>query len=203
MVQVSSAVLLILASASPRRSTLLQQLGIAHRVLPADIDERRLPGETPAACAARLAVGKAQRVRAQLPDGAVLPVLGADTAVVLGADMLGKPRDRAHALAMLAQLSGRTHQVISAVALVTDAGIATAVSHSAVRMRVLSATEAAAYWDSGEPRDKAGGYAIQGLGAVFVESLQGSYSGVMGLPLFETAQLLRAAGLPGLGPVLA
>jgi len=194
---------LILASASSRRSALLTQIGVAHRILPAHIDEQRFAGEGLEVCVTRLAIQKAQRVRAQLPAGTLLPVLGADTAVVIEDELLGKPRARAQALQMLTRLSGRAHRVLSAVALVTDAGISSALSDSEVRLRTLTAAEAAAYWDSGEPRDKAGGYAIQGLGAVFIEALRGSYSGVMGLPLFETAQLLQAAGLPYWGTALA
>jgi septum formation protein len=123
-------------------------------------------------------------------------VLGADTTVVIGEQMLGKPRDRAHALTMLERLSGHEHEVLSAVALVCAGTVNLALSRSWVRLRALAREECEAYWDSGEPRDKAGGYAIQGRGAVFVEALRGSYSGVMGLPLFETGQLLAAAGLP-------
>jgi septum formation protein len=124
-----------------------------------------------------------------------LPVLGADTLVLLDDTPLGKPRDRADALDMLARLSGRTHQVLSAVALLSAGGVAARLCASEVRFRVLDAAECAAYWETGEPRDKAGAYAIQGLGAVFVAALNGSYSGVMGLPLFETAELLAAAGV--------
>ena len=187
----------ILASASPRRSSLLTQIGVAHRVLPADIEEVRRPGETPRGCAQRLAEAKARHVAATaaVAGCSAAVVLGADTVVVLENDLLGKPRDRADALAMLARLSDRTHQVLSAVAVLAHGRLSSAVSASQVRFRGLSAAECAAYWDSGEPRDKAGAYAIQGLGAVFVAELHGSYSGVMGLPLFETAQLLAAAGV--------
>ncbi|TLY77380.1 MAG: septum formation protein Maf, partial [Gammaproteobacteria bacterium] len=125
-----------------------------------------------------------------------LPVLAADTSVVLDDLIYGKPRDRAEGIAMLGRLSGRTHEVFTAVALADERGVALRLSASAVRFRKISLAEGAAYWDTGEPRDKAGGYAIQGYGAVFVESLTGSYSGVMGLPLLETAELLRAAGVP-------
>jgi len=127
--------------------------------------------------------------------GTTLPVLGADTAVVLDGQMLGKPADRAAGLAMLALLSARSHEVLSAVALAVPGGVRSMLSRSQVRFRALSAQECAAYWDSGEPQDKAGGYAIQGRAAVFVEELHGSYSGVMGLPLFETAALLAEAGV--------
>ena len=128
--------------------------------------------------------------------GQELPVLGADTTVVLDGVSLGKPQDQAHGLAMLEALAGREHQVLTSVALVTATGTRCVTSASTVRMRASTPAERARYWDSGEPRDKAGGYAIQGLGAIFIESLQGSYSGVMGLPLFETAQLLAAARVP-------
>jgi septum formation protein len=185
---------LILASASPRRRALLEQIGVPHRVHVANVDERLLPGETPEAGALRLATAKARVVQAAL--GTALPVLGADTIVVLDNEPLGKPRDRADALGMLARLSGRTHRVLSAVALATAAGVAQCLSASDVRFRPLTPAECAAYWDTGEPRDKAGAYAIQGLGAVFVAALEGSYSGVMGLPLCETAGLLAAAGVP-------
>ena len=185
----------MLASASPRRSLLLAQIGVSHRVVPADIDERRHAAEPIEDCVRRLAQQKAQQVSQRLCDPG-LPVLGADTAVVIDGEMLGKPRDRDDALAMLARLSGREHAVISAVALLGRGSMSSRISHSAVRFRTLSPAECAAYWASGEPRDKAGAYAIQGLGAVFVQALQGSYSGVMGLPLFETAALLTAAAVP-------
>ena len=181
---------LVLASASARRRALLWQIGVPHRVRVADIDERARPGEAPEDCVRRLALAKARQPRSE-----GLPVLGADTEVVLDEALLGKPRDRDSALAMLARLSGRTHRVLTAVALVTAAGHQVALSESEVDFRALSADERERYWDSGEPRDKAGGYAIQGLGAVFVSALRGSYSGVMGLPLYETAALLTAAGI--------
>jgi septum formation protein len=187
--------LLILASASPRRSALLRQIGVPHSVLPSHIEERRAEGETIDQCVRRLAEHKALEVEARLA-GHGLPVLGADTAVIIDGIMLGKPRDRADGLQMLGRLSGREHEVLSCVALARAGVVSSCLSRSAVRLRTLSATECAAYWDSGEPRDKAGGYAIQGLGAVFIEHLRGSYSGVMGLPLFETAALLRAASVP-------
>jgi len=191
---------LVLASASPRRSALLSQLGLPHRVVPSHIDEQRLEGESIEQCVRRLAEQKALQVSAMLaaaePMAPPVAVLGADTTVVIEEQMLGKPRDREHALAMLAQLSGKEHEVLSAVALVCAGTVHQALSRTRVRLRVLARQECEAYWDSGEPRDKAGGYAIQGRGAVFVQALHGSYSGVMGLPLFETAQLLAAAGLP-------
>ena len=193
------APLLVLASASPRRRELLGQIAVAHTAVAAQVDESVLPGESPAAYVLRVARAKALA----LWRGAGAPALGADTTVVLQGELFGKPRDREQALAMLAALSGRTHEVLTAVVLAGAAGTFERLSVSRVRMRATTAAERAAYWDTGEPRDKAGAYAIQGLGAVFIESLQGSYSGVMGLPLYETAQLLAAAGVPcwgGRGP---
>jgi septum formation protein len=189
------APLLVLASASPRRSALLAQIGVRHRIMASGLDESRQAQESIEQCVERLAQQKALQVSAQLRDAEV-PVLGADTAVVLDGAMLGKPRDRAHALEMLARLSGREHAVLSAVALARHGRVSCRLSRSVVRLRALSPAECAAYWASGEPRDKAGAYAIQGLGAVFVASLSGSYSGVMGLPLLETAALLAAAAVP-------
>ena len=191
----SLAPVVVLASASPRRRELLWQIGVAHRVEVANIDEQALAGEAPAACVQRLALAKAQKIQ-QLGGSPALPVLGADTAVLLDDEMLGKPRDRSEALAMLARLSGRTHRVLTAVCLVGEHETQVRVSDSEVQFRELDPVECARYWDSGEPRDKAGSYAIQGLGAVLICALRGSYSGVMGLPLFETAALLDAAGVP-------
>jgi septum formation protein len=184
--------LLCLASRSPRRQALLTQIGVPHVVRSADIDEQVDAGELAADYVVRMARTKALAVRAA---GEPLPVLGADTTVVLDELILGKPANEAQGLEMLAQLCGRSHRVLTAVALVRDAGTSFRLSASEVRLRALSAAEMRAYWQSGEPLDKAGGYAVQGLGAVFIEHLRGSYSGVMGLPLFETAQLLAAAGL--------
>ncbi|HEV2112243.1 MAG TPA: nucleoside triphosphate pyrophosphatase [Gammaproteobacteria bacterium] len=183
-----------LASASPRRRQLLEQLGLRFEVLAADLDETPRPGEAAADYVQRLARAKAEAAAARLGDPAAR-VLGADTAVVLDGAILGKPRDRAEGLAMLARLSGRRHQVLSAVALWQGGRLDTALSSSEVSFRDISAAEARSYWESGEPADKAGGYAIQGLGAMFVVRLEGSYSGVVGLPLFETAELLRNAGV--------
>jgi septum formation protein len=189
----ASSPVLRLASASPRRRELLAQIGVPHVVAAADVDERTRHGEPALAYVERLARAKAQAI---WDRGRELPVLGADTTVVLDGASLGKPRDRGEGLAMLAALAGREHRVLTAVALVTAAGAQCLTSSSTVRMRASTLEERRRYWDTGEPRDKAGGYAIQGLGAVFIESLQGSYSGVMGLPLYETAQLLAAAGVP-------
>ena len=187
---------LVLASASPRRRELLTQLGVSFTVYPADIDETARRGEAPADYVHRMAVEKARCGFEQ----AGITALGADTAVVIGDRILGKPADRADALYMLELLSGATHQVLSAVALADGAGVRSRLSTTEVRFGEISAAARAAYWDTGEPADKAGAYAIQGLGAVFVAHISGSYSGVVGLPLYETAELLRAAGFsPGPG----
>jgi septum formation protein len=182
-----------LASVSPRRRELLEQIGVPHIVVGADIDETALTGEGPRDYVLRMARQKALTVRER---GEKLPVLAADTTVVLDDVIYGKPRDREDGLAMLGRLSGRTHGVLTAVALADARGVELRLSVSTVRFRSLSPQECAAYWETGEPRDKAGGYAVQGGAAVFIESLSGSYSGVMGLPLFETAELLQAAGVP-------
>ena len=185
--------LIRLASISPRRRELLAQIGVPHVVTGAHIDESALPGERPHGYVERMARSKALTVWQQ---DSSLPVLAADTTVVLGDTIFGKPQDRADCFRMLGALSGHTHQVLTAVALASASGIALRLSTSDVRFRTLTRPECEAYWETGEPRDKAGAYAIQGKGAVFIESLSGSYSGVMGLPLFETAELLRAAGVP-------
>jgi septum formation protein len=187
-----AAPVLCLASMSPRRRQLLAQIGVSYVVSAAGIDEAVAPGERAADYVVRIACAKAHTVRSR---GVQLPVLAADTTVVLDEEICAKPRDRADGIAMLTGLSGRTHQVLTAVALATAAGVDYRVSASEVRLRQVTPEECAAYWESGEPHDKAGGYAIQGRGAVFVEHLAGSYSGVMGLPLFETAALLTAAGV--------
>ncbi|TVR62201.1 MAG: septum formation inhibitor Maf [Candidatus Competibacteraceae bacterium] len=187
---------LYLASASPRRRELLRQIGVAYRRLPVAVDETPLPCESPGDYVVRLALAKARTGWRTLGRRTPRPVLGADTAVVVDAAILGKPRDRAEGLAMLARLSGREHQVFSAVALATGAREIVKTQESRVRFRELTAAERVAYWNSGEPLDKAGGYAIQGRAATFITELRGSYSGVMGLPLFETAELLREFGIP-------
>ena len=184
-----------LASASPRRRELLQQIGVPHRLVSAPIDESVLPGELPVAYVERLARAKAAAGLAVL-GGEDACVLGADTAVVLDGRILGKPADRAEGLAMLAALSGRSHKVLTAVAVCDHGRCAARVVSSRVHFRTLSTAEREAYWASGEPQDKAGGYAIQGLAAIFVERLEGSYSAVVGLPLAETAELLGGFGIP-------
>ncbi len=154
-------------------------------------------GQGAPAPGSRVPAAAAQPIRGgTAPTAAPTQVLAADTTVVLDDVIYGKPRDREDGLGMLRRLSGRKHEVLTAVALAGSRGVAVRLSVSAVTFRGISPEECAAYWDTGEPRDKAGGYAIQGAAAVFIESLSGSYSGVMGLPLFETAGLLQAAGVP-------
>ena len=185
-----------LASASPRRRELLAQIGVPFVTLIASIDETALPGEPAERYVERLAREKALAGLAALSDPADAVVLGADTAVVLDGRILGKPADRAECLATLVALSGREHQVLTAVALASAQRIESRVVASRVRFRPLRAGEAEAYWATGEPCDKAGSYGIQGLAAVFVSQIEGSYSAVVGLPLCETAQLLEEFGIP-------
>jgi len=182
---------LLLASTSPRRSEILSALNLDFSVVHVDVDETPLATETPGEMVLRLAVAKACAVTLGASDIA----LGADTAVVIDGQALGKPADEEDGLAMLSALSGRSHMVVTGVALCGGHGTRTALSETEVRFREISRDEALAYWQSGEPCDKAGAYAIQGLGGAFVERIKGSYSGVVGLPVFETAALLREAGL--------
>jgi len=184
-----------LASASPRRSELLRQIGVPFKVRTAEIAEVRADGERPDAYVRRLAAEKAEAVWARVAVAAPRPVLAADTAVVLGGRVFGKPADAAEVEEMLAALSGRTHQVLTAVTLRCDGSSDTLLSESEVRFRSTTPEERAAYCRSSEPLDKAGGYGIQGRAAMFVEHLSGSYTGVVGLPLFETAELLKRCGL--------
>lgn len=182
-----------LASASPRRRELLGQLGIRPVVVPVAVDELPRAGERAADLACRLAAAKAQAGLAARPaDDA--PVLAADTVVALGDELFGKPVDEADARRILTRLSGRTHEVLTAVALADLQRERVALSRSEVTFRPLTREEIGAYWQTGEPAGKAGAYAIQGLAAQFIADLKGSYSGVMGLPLFETAQLLALFG---------
>lgn len=189
-----------LASTSPRRRELLAQLGLSFEVVTQDVPEIWGEGETPEQYVERLALDKAIAGLSRLGDDISAPVLGADTAVVVEGEVLGKPVDKAHAIAMLKQLSGRQHRVLSAVALVGRDNLGqdrrlVSLSDSCVVFRPISTEECEAYWNTGEPADKAGAYAIQGKAAVFVERLEGSYSGVMGLPLFETGELLSKFGI--------
>jgi septum formation protein len=191
----SSKPLIWLASASPRRSALLKQIGIAHEVRPVDLDESANREESPSEYVQRLARAKAEALWSRLSADQRLPVLGSDTTVALGNEILGKPRDRDDGLRMLRALSGRTHQVYTAVALQHEHGCDARVSVSDVTVKSLSDDEIAAYWETGEPADKAGAYGIQGRAAVFIERIAGSYSGIVGLPLYETGELLRMIGI--------
>jgi len=186
---------IVLASASPRRSQLLSQIGVRHEPFPVDLDERPQDAETPSDYVMRIARDKVQAAAAALGARATRPLLAADTAVVLGDRIFGKPVDEAHGVAMLMALGGRTHEVLTAVVLRWNGGTHGALNRSLVTFRPLGADECRRYWATGEPAGKAGAYAIQGHGAVFVERLEGSFSGVMGLPLFETGALLDAAGV--------
>jgi septum formation protein len=187
-----------LASASPRRSELLRQIDVTHSVQPVDIDETPRPGEKPAHYALRLAQEKALALWGKLPTAERRPVLAADTTVALGDEILGKPVDRADAFRILGRLSGRVHEVHTAVAVFHARGSDAKVSTSTVEFRELTHDDIEWYWRTGEPADKAGAYGVQGHAAIFIRHLAGSYSGVMGLPLYETWELLAPAlGLIG------
>jgi septum formation protein len=195
---VTQARALVLASASPRRRAILGQLGVTFNVQPSGIDETPLPDESPEPHVQRLARGKAQEIRARLANDATRPwVLAADTVVVIDGDVLGKPRDDADAVRMLGRLSGRTHRVLTALCLceVGSERSAERLMISEVRFRELDATTIAAYVESGEGRDKAGSYAIQGLGAGLVREIAGSYTNVVGMPAAETVDMLLDAGV--------
>lgn len=195
-----------LASRSSRRRELLKQIGVSFEVLllregpqrAADFDETPLPDEVPGNYVVRIAQAKAEAGWARLGQRRLMrfPVLSADTTVALDTQILGKPADREQAMAFLRQLSGKTHQVHSAVAVKFDNQIEVSLSTTEVQFRDLEDQEIRQYVTSGEPQDKAGGYAIQGRAAVFVRAIAGSYSGVMGLPLYETSQLLAKFGYP-------
>ncbi|MCW8890342.1 MAG: Maf-like protein [Sedimenticola sp.] len=187
-----------LASNSPRRRELLTQIGVHHTVIGVNVDETPREREAPAEYVIRMALEKARAGHHRVESLTPMPVLGADTAVVVNQQILGKPKDQNEAVAMMAQLSDTTHKVLTGVALIGPQE-ATRLSVSHVTFRAVSQKEAIAYWQSGEPADKAGGYGIQGLGALFISGLDGSFSGVMGLPLFETAELLHRAGITPLG----
>ena len=178
-----------LASTSPRRREILRSLGVEFEIAKVETDESPRQGELPEELVLRLAIAKAEAA-----TGAEL-VLGSDTVVVLDGRILGKPRDVDDAVDMLLALSGRSHSVLTGVALRTPEGTRTVLSATDVRFREIGRDEAIRYWQSGEPADKAGGYGIQGLGGMFVEAINGSYSGVMGLPVFETVELLKSAGI--------
>ncbi len=190
---------LYLASQSPRRRDLLNQIGVRFEVINVDVPEQREHGETPANYVQRLSLSKAKAGADLVVDK---PVLGADTIVVLepleqGASIiLEKPGSEEEAIGMLLALSGRTHQVMTAVTIYDQSRSQTVLNQTSVNFRKIDPVEASRYWQTGEPVDKAGAYGIQGLGSVFVESINGSYSSVVGLPLVETAQLLNSFGVP-------
>jgi nucleoside triphosphate pyrophosphatase len=188
--------MIYLASASPRRRELLRQLGLEFEAMPSNILEVRQAGEPPVDYVTRVARDKAQFVSKLVKErgSPTHPVLGADTEVVLDGEVLGKPRDRAHGMEMLRRLSGRTHEVLSAVCVIDRGSEHAALSTSRVSFSALTEAEIAQYWETGEARDKAGAYAIQGRAAAFIARLEGSYSGVMGLPLHETAAILKKLG---------
>ena len=184
-----------LASQSPRRQELLRQLGVCFEVRSQDIPELHTAGESPHDFVTRLAIEKATAVQATLAASEKRPVLGSDTVVVINGQILGKPASRENGIKMLQQLSGRTHQVLTGVAVVSREQ-SVCVNVSKVTFRELTPREIEEYWQTGEPADKAGAYAIQGYAAAFIQRLEGSYSGVMGLPLYETAQLLKQHNVP-------
>jgi septum formation protein len=186
---------LYLASASPRRKDLLDQLGLACTVLPQDIDESRLPSELPADYVMRLARQKAEAALQSVDTIVGACCLGSDTTVVCDNEIFEKPVDARDARRMLGALSGKTHQVLTAVALASTSGTEVLLSTSDVTFRSLTSAEIDAYWRTGEPADKAGAYGIQGLAAMFVTHISGSYSGIMGLPVAETIALLNGAGI--------
>ncbi len=185
--------LLHLASASPRRREILAAIGVPHSSAGVDLDETPAAGEQPADLALRLALAKARAALAAGREERV--ILGADTVVSLAGELFGKPASEEEGIYMLSRLSGRVHAVHTAVAVLAGGRELSAVSASEVRFRAIAAREARAYWATGEPAGKAGGYAVQGRGGIFVARLCGSYSGVMGLPVFETAALLQQAGI--------
>jgi septum formation protein len=185
---------LILASQSPRRKELLSQLGVKFDTQPADIDETPQIDECPSDYVSRLAIEKAKVVANKEPDSWVL---GSDTSVVINDRILGKPDSKQNAIEMLLALSGKTHQVLTAVALVRADQVFHKVVSTSVTFRCISQSMAEAYWQTGEPEDKAGSYGIQGMGGMLVESIHGSYSSVVGLPLAETADLLMNADIKG------
>ena len=185
---------LILASASPRRTEILQQIGVRHLVQSANIDETPKLDEPAIDYVQRMALEKAQAIISE--SAKKIPVLGADTSVVCDAQIFGKPKNKQQALEMLTTLSGRSHQVLTAVAMGDIEDCSVAISSTEVFFRKLSKQECLNYWNTGEPKGKAGGYAIQGYGAVFIELIKGSYSGVVGLPIEETSKLLQAFGVP-------
>jgi septum formation protein len=188
--------MIYLASASPRRQQLLHQLGVHFEVIVPNVAEEARLDESPREYVERLACAKARAGAAMMRARGLrtLPVLGADTEVVLAGEILGKPRNRAHGISMLHRLSGRTHEVLTAIAVLHQDALNRSIVESRVTLASLSNDEIERYWDSGEPLDKAGAYAVQGRAAAFIERIEGSYSGIVGLPLFELSRLLERVG---------
>ena len=188
-----------LASASPRREGLLRQIGVPFWSLPVNLDESILPGESPRTLVKRLALAKARTASSTMTDSdlEIVAVLGADTIVAVDENILGKPGSRSEAVSMLTRLSGRSHQVFTGIALVTAQATQAEVVISTVTFASLGGDQIEAYCDTGEPFGKAGAYAIQGIGGCFVRHISGSYSGIVGLPLYETSRLLIRSGLSG------
>lgn len=197
MLENSPQKMIYLASRSPRRAELLQQIGVEYIVLPSDIDETPLLGELSDAYVLRLAAEKAKACYENLMAQAmsILPVLAADTTVSIDGKILGKPQDDDDAFQMLSSMSGRWHEVHTGIAVATRDGVKVAISTTKVEMAKLSDAMILAYIATGEPRDKAGAYGIQGLAGALIKRIEGSYSGVMGLPIYETAELLNQAGI--------
>jgi septum formation protein len=189
--------MIYLASRSPRRAELLQQIGVEFIILPSDIDETPLLNEQSDAYVLRLAAEKARACYDVLisQSAPIYPVLAADTTVSLDGKILGKPQDDDEAFQMLSSMSGRCHEVHTGIAVATHEGVKVAISMTQVEMAKLSDETILAYITTGEPRDKAGAYGIQGLAGTLIKRIEGSYSGVMGLPIYETAQLLGQAGV--------
>ncbi|RDH84943.1 MAG: septum formation inhibitor Maf [endosymbiont of Galathealinum brachiosum] len=184
-----------LASSSPRRRELLDQIQVSYNVLPVDIDESYVPGETAEQFVTRLALEKA---RSGYKTSPLMPALGSDTIVLFDHQILGKPKNRQDALNMLQMLSGKNHQVMTAVAICNGETEHCVISASEVEFAQIDDQQAEAYWETGEPVDKAGGYGIQGIAAQFIKNIKGSYSGIMGLPLYETVELLKRVGIKNL-----
>lgn len=182
---------LILASASPRRAELLGQIGVEFSINPVDLDEAALQGEEPVQQVLRLACEKAKAAKSVLAEHESAVVIASDTLIALDHEALGKPKNKPHGIEMLKRLSGRSHQVITAVSVLDLKHIKTIAVTTTVNFAALSVSQINDYWETGEPADKAGGYGIQGIGGQFVPSIEGSYSAVVGLPLYETVQLLK------------
>jgi septum formation protein len=189
--------MIYLASASPRRQELLRQIGVEFEAIPSNIHEEQAIGEPPTDYVMRVARDKARHVAGLIQERSlpVRPVLGADTEVVLEGKIFGKPRDREHGLEMLRRLAGHSHEVLTSLCLIAGGEEHTALSCSRVTFAPMTKTDIERYWQTGEPTDKAGAYAIQGRAAAFIKHLEGSYSGVMGLPLYELHELLRKIGV--------